>query len=194
MIKFHKLTRVPKGARDAAASAPALPAGQSIAVIIKMPRQSKWSGTRIRDFERVPGLYDDRHIFKGRPLTVEEFNSCAEKVFGDTTFAYRVVPQIIPAGDVVAGGTDPGSPGPLDRATENAPSIEDAKAMLAEIDRLREENDKLRAVVDGIGAAAAVDEHAEEPDPERPVAEVPAEAPAEEPPAPEAVAKKKGKK
>lgn len=173
MIKFHKLTRVPKGARDAAASATAVPAGQSIAVIIKMPRQSKWSGTRIRDFERVPGLYDDRHIFKGRPLTVEEFNEVAEKVFGDTTFAYRVVPQIIPAQGAET----------LPEGAGDAPTVEAAKAMLAEIDRLREENATLRAVVDGIGTAAAVDENAGEPDPEKPVVAEP-----------EAATKKKGKK
>lgn len=140
-------------------------------VIIKLPRMSKWMRGRIRGFERVPGRFEDRHIYKGRQLSVEEFNACAEKVLGDDTLSHRLVVEILP---------DDAAPA---ASAEDAPTVEDAKAMLAEIDRLREQNEKLRAVVDGIGTAAAVDEHAGEPDPERPVVAEP-----------EAVTKKKGKK
>lgn len=157
-IKFHKLTRIPKGA-DPSATPAAIPGNPDIAVIIKLPRQSKWAGTRIRDFQRVPGQYDERHIFQGRPLTIEEFNSCAEKVFGDTTFNYRPVPQIIAGSGAKVEGEASGE------TNGEMPTIEDIRAMLAAIDELRAENEKLRAVVDDIGRSTTAPPPVSAPEP-----------------------------
>lgn len=161
-------------------------------VLVHFPKLSKYATGRIGRFKFMPE--HGRHVLDGKLLTVEEFNAAQEQILGDDSLPHRPCVRLIPdEGETLSCG---------------GPSVEEGKAMLAEIerlqnlcasraedlavivaelDRLRSENASLKQVVDAIGASANVTTETATVKPEP--AEV--DEPAEEAPKPDTAKKKK---
>lgn len=106
--------------------------------LIHLPKQRRSANSRMGRyyFSQKHGL----HVYEGKALTRAEFDKVSEKVLSDTSLASRPLVKII--------GEEDGSEIPL----------ADVKALIDELDKLRDENATLRATLN-----AAVVEPAVEP-------------------------------
>lgn len=113
-------------------------------IFIHFPRQGRNCVNRIGDFQFLPEL--GLHCYKGRSLSLSEFEAIQPKLFATGVLSLPPMVKIIPD-----------APAELSEKLPDGVTEEDIKAMIGEIERLRSENRRLTEENDSLKQSGEFD-------------------------------------